>query len=317
MTIFQFVSSLTTGLLIIAGLFILLGIRSTDMTQQLFSKLRQKQKRKRMIQRLAGKKPGTLKRKISEAKWMLDSAGMGEHISTYRWLSVILGLLGLIFGLLLDNSLAALVLSVGLALMPLVIIRIRTAEYIRGQNARLETVMGIITNAYLQSGDLIAAIRDNLRLLPAPLDKLFGGFLVETQFIDANLIRAIQLMRSRINNRYWRDWCSVLIQCQHDRQLRYALPGIVERLGESRRAQMEIDTTIQKHFGDYLITVLIVLGSIPLMGFMMPDWYDMLMQSLPGKITLSVILGAILLTAVWVAGVYRPVDQSGDGDVLC
>lgn len=85
MTIFQFVSSLTTGLLIIAGLFILLGIRSTDMTQQLFSKLRQKQKRKRMIQRLAGKKPGTLKRKISEAKWMLDSAGMGEHISTYRW----------------------------------------------------------------------------------------------------------------------------------------------------------------------------------------------------------------------------------------
>ena len=84
-----------------------------------------------------------------------------------------------------------------------------------------------------------------------------------------------------------------------------------------RRAQTEVATTISKHFGDYITTVLIVLGSIPLMGFMMPDWYDMLMQSLPGKITLSVILGAILLTAVWVAGVYRPVDQSGDGDVLC
>ena len=26
-------------------------------------------------------------------------------------------------------------------------------------------------------------------------------------------------MRERIDNRYWRDWCDVLIQCQRDRQL--------------------------------------------------------------------------------------------------
>jgi hypothetical protein len=308
---------MTTSLLVISGLFILFGIHTVDISRVLFSFLRKKRERRRRINKLTGKKPGMLNRKINEARQMLERAGMGEQLSTYKWLAIILGLLGLIFGLLIDNMLAAIVLAGGLSVMPLVIIRVRTADYVRGLNARLETGMGMITNAYLQSGDLISAVKDNFRLMPPPLDGLLGSFLVETQYIDANLIRAIDLMRDKVSNRYWRDWCSVLIQCQHDRQLRFALPGIVERLGESRRAQMEIDTTIQKHFGDYLITILIVLGSIPLMGFMMPDWYDTLMQTLPGKITLAVILGAILITAVWVAGIYQPADQGKDGDVLC
>ena len=248
---------------------------------------------------------------------MLDSAGMSEHISSYKWLSLILVLPGLIFGLAIDNLPAAIVLATGLAAAPLAIIRIRTGEYVRGLNARLETGMGLITNSYLQSGDLTSAVSDNLKLLPAPLDNIFGKYLVETQFIDASNIRAIELMRERVNNRYWRDWCSVLIQCQHDRQLRFALPGIVERLGETRRAQMEIDTVIQKHFGDYLITVLIVLGSIPMMSLMMPDWYEMLMQTTAGKITLTVVLAAVLSTALWVAGIYQPHDIAKDGDIIC
>lgn len=129
--------------------------------------------------------------------------------------------------------------------------------------------------------------------------------------IDANVAKAISNMRDRIDNRYWKDWCGVLIQCQTDRQLRFALPGIVQRLGETRRVQMEVDTTIRQQFGDYILTVLIVLGSIPLMSAMMPDWYAMLMNTIPGKITLAVILFAVLSTSVWVARVNRPVDVGG------
>jgi tight adherence protein B len=269
------------------------------------------------ITKLTGKKPSPIRRRLNEAQQMLDSAGMSEQISSYKWLAVILALPGLIFGLAIDNLPAAIVLATGLAAAPLAIIRIRTGEYVRGLNARLETGMGLITNSYLQSGDLTNAVSDNLKLLPAPLDIIFGKYLVETQFIDASNIRAIELMRERVNNRYWRDWCSVLIQCQHDRQLRFALPGIVERLGETRRAQMEIDTVIQKHFGDYLITVLIVLGSIPMMSLMMPDWYEMLMHTTAGKITLTVVLAAVLSTALWVAGIYQPHDIAKDGDVIC
>jgi hypothetical protein len=74
-----------------------------------------------------------------------------------------------------------------------------------------------------------------------------------------------------------------------------------------RRIQIEIDTTIRKQVGDYIITVMIVLGAIPMMGAMMPDWYIMLTTTLAGKITLAVVLAAVLATAVWVARLYRPV----------
>ncbi|NLW12387.1 MAG: hypothetical protein GX028_10290 [Clostridiaceae bacterium] len=306
-----------TALLITAGLFIILKIRPVDISQVIMKPFEKKRKLRQRITKLTGKKPGPIRRRLNEAQQMLDSAGMSEQISSYKWLSVILALPGLIFGLAIDNLPAAIVLATGLAAAPLAIIRIRTGEYVRGLNARLETGMGLITNSYLQSGDLTSAVSDNLKLLPAPLDNIFGKYLVETQFIDASNIRAIELMRERVNNRYWRDWCSVLIQCQHDRQLRFALPGIVERLGETRRAQMEIDTVIQKHFGDYLITVLIVLGSIPMMSLMMPDWYEMLMHTTAGKITLTVVLAAVLSTALWVAGIYQPHDIAKDGDVIC
>lgn len=306
-----------TALLITAGLFIILNIRPADISQVILKPFEKKRKLHQRITKLTGKKPGPIRRRLNEAQQMLDSAGMSEQISSYKWLSVILALPGLIFGLAIDNLPAAIVLATGLAAAPLAIIRIRTGEYVRGLNARLETGMGLITNSYLQSGDLTSAVSDNLKLLPAPLDNIFGKYLVETQFIDASNIRAIELMRERVNNRYWRDWCSVLIQCQHDRQLRFALPGIVERLGETRRAQMEIDTVIQKHFGDYLITVLIVLGSIPMMSLMMPDWYEMLMHTTAGKITLTVVLAAVLSTALWVAGIYQPHDIAKDGDVIC
>lgn len=306
-----------TALLITAGLFIILNIRPADISQVILKPFEKKRKLHQRITKLTGKKPGPIRRRLNEAQHMLDSAGMSEQISSYKWLSVILALPGLIFGLAIDNLPSAIVLATGLAAAPLAIIRIRTGEYVRGLNARLETGMGLITNSYLQSGDLTSAVSDNLKLLPAPLDNIFGKYFVETQFIDASNIRAIELMRERVNNRYWRDWCSVLIQCQHDRQLRFALPGIVERLGETRRAQMEIDTVIQKHFGDYLITVLIVLGSIPMMSLMMPDWYEMLMHTTAGKITLTVVLAAVLSTALWVAGIYQPHDIAKDGDVIC
>jgi hypothetical protein len=145
------------------------------------------------------------------------------------------------------------------------------------------------------------------------LDNVFRQFYARTQFVDSDIVKALWQMRERIDNRYWRDWCDVLMQCQRDRQLRYSLPGIVSRLGEMRRAQMETDTAIRQQMNDYIITVLIVLGAIPLMGAMMPDWYTMLTAMVAGKITLAVILAAVLGTAVWVARLYRPVEGGGKG----
>ena len=292
------------ALLIMVGLFLLFKIRLSEIAKPLHN-LREKKKR---IRRITGKPKGKLEATLDSAKEMLTAAGMSGQVASYRWAVAILALLGLLIGLALDNVLAALVLAGGLGCSPLIVIRIRTGDYIRSLDEKLENAMGTVTNSYAASGDLIGAVQSSLHLLPSPLDGVFRQFYIETQLVDSDMVKAIHRLRERIDNRYWRDWCDVLIQCQRDRQLRYALPGIVGRLGEMRRVQMETDTVIRKQLGDYIVTVMIVLGAIPLMGAMMPDWYRMLTTTLAGKITLAVVLAAVLATAVWVAQLYSPVE---------
>ncbi len=296
------------ALLIIAGLFLILGVRASDMARVFAKPFQRQRERANKIRRITGKPKGKLAATVDDAKEMLAAAGMNERIDTYKWGAVILAIVGLMVGLALDNVLAGLVLAAGMGFSPLIVIRIRTGDYIRSLNEKLESAMGTVTNAYVASGDLIGAVESNLHLLPAPLDGVFRQFYTETQLIDSDIVKALRRMRERIGNRYWRDWCDVLIQCQRDRQLRFALPGIVSRIGEMRRAQMEADTAIQKQLGDYIITIMLVLGAIPLLGAMMPMWYTMLITTPLGKITLAIVLAAILATAIWVARLYRPVE---------
>ena len=301
------------ALLVTAGLFLLLGVRPGNVTGGLRKPFHQRRKRQHRIRRITGKPKGRLASTLDSARDMLAASGMGGQTCTYGWAAVLLAVFGLLLGLALNNLPAALVLAVGLGTSPLIIIRIRTADYLRVMHEKLESAMGTVTNSYVSSGDLISAVERSLHLLPAPVDGIFRQFYAQTQFVDSNIVKAIHVMRERIDNRYWHDWCDVLMQCQRDRQLRYALPGIVSRLGEMRRAQMEADTAILKQMSDYILTVLIVLGAVPLMGAMMPDWYTMLTTTLAGKLTLAVVLAAVLSTAVWVARLYRPVEGGGKG----
>ncbi len=302
------IAQILCALLITVGLFYLFKVRPSDIVGRLAIPFKRQRKKQEQIRRITGKSKGKLAATADNAKEMLLAAGMGGQIASYRWAAVILVLLGLLTGLALNNIFAALVLAAGMGCSPLIVIRIRTGDYIRSLNEKLESAMGTITNSYVASGDLIRAVQSSLHLLPAPLDGVFRQFYAETQLVDSDVAKALHRLRERINNRYWHDWCDVLVQCQRDRQLRYALSGIVVRLGEMRRVQMETDTTIRKQLSDYMVTVMIVLGAIPLMGTMMPDWYSMLTTTLAGKITLAVVLAAVLATAIWVARLYRPVE---------
>ena len=296
--------NLITALLIAAGLFLCLGIRADNTPEK-------KRSRRQRIRYLSGKPPGRIEKMTAEAEQMLSASGMQAQIGIYQKLAVALGVAGLLIGVAIGSVPAAAVLCIGLAVMPLLIIRVRTGDYQRGLYENLESAMGTVTNAYVSSGDLIQAVEGSLQLLPNPMDGIFREFLSRTTLVDASVPKALEAMKGRIDNRYWTDWVNTLIQCQADRTLRYALPGIVERLGSMRRIQMEADTLLQKQIGDYVVTVFLILGSIPVMAMMMPDWYRMLTQSVAGQVTLAVVLAAVFATALWVGRLYHPKEGGG------
>ena len=184
-------------LLITAGLFLLFRVRLSEIA----GPLQRQRKKKKRIRRITGKPKGKLEATVDSAKEMLTAAGMSGQIATYRWAAAILALLGLLIGLALDNVLAALVLAVGLASAPLIVIRIRTGDYIRSLDEKLENAMGTITNSYAASGDLIGAVQSSLHLLPSPLEGVFRQFYIETQLVDSDMVKAIHRLRERIDNR--------------------------------------------------------------------------------------------------------------------
>ena len=292
---------LICALFVTAGLFILMDVRPRDVTDELKKPFEREVNRKKRIRFITGKKPSAMQRMMEEAVTMLDASGMGEQVSTYRNMAILMAVAGFLFGMVIDNFLVSIVLGVGLAMTPLTIIRIRTADYKRMVNEKLEMAMSSVTNSYVATGNLLTAVENVLPMLPVPVNTIFQRFAADMQYVDGNAIRAIQHMREASENWYWTEWCNALIQCQDDVSLNRTLSGIVERLSESRQIQLEVDTTLRKHMSDYVVTVLLVLGSIPLMGFMIPDWYSMLMDTIPGKITLAVVLATVLITSVWVS----------------
>lgn len=289
------------ALFVTAGLFLMTDVRPRDVAGPLKKPFERDLSRKKRVRFITGKKPSAVQRMIEEAVTMLDASGMGEQAATYRNMAILLAVAGAMFGMVIDNLLVSVVLGVGLAMTPLTIIRLRTADYKRMLNERLEMAMSSVTNSYVATGNLLTAVERVLPMLPAPVNDVFRRFVADMQYVDGNAIRAIQRMREASDNWYWTEWCNALIQCQDDVSLNRTLSGIVERLSEMRQIQLEVDTTLRKHMSDYVVTVFLVLGSIPLMGFMIPDWYDMLMNSIPGKITLAVVLATVLITSVWVS----------------
>lgn len=251
------------ALFITMGLFIMTDTRPKDVTDELRKPFEKSVSRRKRIRHITGKKPSLAQRMMEEAVVMLDASGMGEQFGTYRNMAVLLAMAGVLFGIIIDNLLISAVLGVGLAMTPLTVIRMRSAEYIRMVDEKLEMAMSSVTNSYIATGNLVIAVQRTLPMLPAPVSDIFKRFMADVQYVDGNVVHAIQHMRESVDNWYWQEWCNALIQCQDDVGLNRTLNGIVERLSEMRQIQMEVDTTLKKHISDYIITVLLVLGSIP------------------------------------------------------
>ena len=124
MTILQ----ILCALLIVAVLFLLLGVRVSDMARPFAKPFQRQRERTNKIRRITGKPKGKLAATVDDAKDMLAAAGMNEHIDAYKWAAVILAIVGLLIGFALDNVLAGLVLAAGLGFSPLIVIRIRTGD---------------------------------------------------------------------------------------------------------------------------------------------------------------------------------------------
>ena len=294
----------------IAGAFLILGLRPVEFTDSLFAiLLNPKRSIREDIRESSGrKKTGIFRRELLEAQSVLEMTGRGNRFSMVCAVALALFCLGGSLAILLGNYFLAPVMAVGFLFLPFWYVKLTASHYKRDVSAELETALSVITTAYLRTEDIVTAVEENIAYLNSPVSKVFREFLMQVRLVNPDIEAALRAMRGRIDNEVFREWCDALSDCQNDRSLKTTLTPIVAKLSDMRNVNAELEYLLTEPRKEFLIMVIFVIGNIPLMYLLNKDWYDVLMHTPLGQIILSVTAAVIFVSAGFVVKLTRPIE---------
>ena len=294
----------------IAGAFLILGLRPVEFTDSLFAiLLNPKRSIREDIRESSGrKKTGIFRRELLEAQSVLEMTGRGNRFSMVCAVALALFCLGGSLAILLGNYFLAPVMAVGFLFLPFWYVKLTASHYKRDVSAELETALSVITTAYLRTEDIVTAVEENIAYLNPPVSKVFREFLMQVRLVNPDIEAALRAMRGRIDNEVFREWCDALSDCQNDRSLKTTLTPIVAKLSDMRNVNAELEYLLTEPRKEFLIMVIFVIGNIPLMYLLNKDWYDVLMHTPLGQIILSVTAAVIFVSAGFIVKLTRPIE---------
>ncbi len=197
-------------------------------------------------------------------------------------------------------------MAVGFLFLPFWYVKLTANHYKRDVSAELETALSVITTAYLRTEDIVTAVEENIAYLNPPVSRVFQDFLIQIKMVNPDVQAALRILRGRIDNEVFREWCDAVSDCQHDRSLKTTLPPIVSKLSDMRNVNAELEYMIAEPRKEFMIMVVFVVGNIPLMYLLNQDWYDVLMHTVLGQCILAATAAAIFISAGFVVKLTRP-----------
>ncbi len=236
---------------------------------------------------IKGKKQNFVVRTFRETEEILAETHRRHRIKGIYILSGICAALGLVISLASENIFIAFPLTFGAALVPTWIVKLSSSRAKKQMNTDLEVALSGITTSYLRSDDIISAVEENLVYLNGLLKQTFSKFVNENKLINSNITLGIQKIRASIDNDIFQEWCDALYQCQSDRTLKVTLFPIVNKFSETKAIQAELDTLMMAPFKDTISVVIMVVLSIPLMALINGEWFNILVETIPGQIIMA------------------------------
>lgn len=298
-------------LLATAGLFFLLKIPFTEFFSRWAEILRGggKNSRKHRREIILGKKPKRrLSRRIHDTKEILAQAGKPRYFPFLVALSVVFAVAGAFIALAMDNWFLLPVLAVGLCTLPFVYVSYKRPAIVKRLNVSMKTALGVVTSTYIQCENLPYAVKTNLAVIPQPFNELFREFVAETDFIEANMPRAVTDLKNKYNNRLWREWCDMLIQCSDNKELKFVLPVIVDKISDVIKVQSEVDTMIFPEAAHFRTIFVIAVLFLPIVYMVQKTWFLGLVGNTVGKLVIAAALFIDFTALLFFAKSAQPID---------
>lgn len=296
-------------LLVVSGLFTLFDVRFTDFLGVLAPQ--SKSTLQEDVDVLLGKPAkGFFNRETLEIEQLLIATGRAGRFNMVKRLSVILFSVGAVAAILIDNLFMIPIMGAGFAFAPVWYLRSTAASYKKHLNEELETAISIITTSYLRTGDILKSVKENIPYLNPPIKNHFEAFVLEAEMLNANMISTINTLKMRIPNRIFHEWCNTLIQCQSDRSMKNTLTFTVQKFSDMRIMQSELETMINEPKKEAITMMFLVIGNIPLLYVLNKTWFETLMFSMPGKITLAICAAILLFSLTKILTLSKPVEYN-------
>lgn len=296
-------------ILILNGLFTLFSVRFLDFIHVLAPS--PKSSLQDDMDVLLGKHAkGFFNRETLEIEQLLKATGRDGRFTLIKRTALFLFAVGAVLALLLNNLFLIPILGAGFAFAPVWYLRSTAAAYKKHLNEELETSVSVITTSYLRSGDLLKAVKENLPYLNPPVKSHFEAFITESEMLNANMVSTINTLKMKIPNPIFHEWCNTLIQCQSDRNMKNTLSFTVQKFSDIRIIQSELEAIINEPRKEAFTMMLLVIGNIPLLYILNQSWFETLIFSTPGKITLAICAAIVLFSFTRIMQLSRPIEYS-------
>ena len=254
------------------------------------------------------KKKSKILLEIERMRRALQETGKEKQFSVACTAAMLLMIAGFIVSIAIDNMFLIPVLAVAFALIPFAYLAKTISIYETQVREEIETALSIITTSYVRSDNLISAVRENITYLKPPVKGIFESFLIEATVISPDIRMSIHNLKDKVKNSIFEEWCDTLMSCQNDRTLKDTLMPVVSKLTDVRLVNNSLKTMLAETRREYWMMVAMVLANIPLLYCINKDWYDALMYTTIGKAVIAVCGIVIIITAIRMNRITKPVE---------
>ncbi len=291
---------------LIVGAFRLLDLRFTDLFRDFINK--PQSIRTQIDEATNRKKKRFIVRQIEEVSEIMRLTDREDKIPVVFIACAVFAIAGAIIASLFNNVFLIPVLGIGMMCLPIWYVKLTASHFKKDISEELETALSVISSAYIRNEDIVTAVEENVHYLNPPIKNVFTDFLVQLKLIDSDVVKAIEGLKTKIDNDVFHEWCDALIQCQSDRNLKSTLTPIVTKLSDVRTVNTELELMLAEPRKEFIIMAMLVVATIPILYFLNKDWYEVLMHTGIGKIVLAVDFAAIFICGAFVVKLTRPIE---------
>lgn len=290
----------------LAGVFRLLNIKVSDLFRDFIN--RPQSIKKQIDEATNRKKKRFIIRQIEEITEIMRLTDREDKIPVIFIACGVCAVIGTVIASMFNNIFMIPVLGIGMTFLPVWYIKLTASHFKKDISEELETALSIISTAYIRNEDIVTAVEENISYLNPPIKNVFADFLVQLKLIDSDIIKAIENLKTQVENDVFQEWCDALIQCQYDRSLKSTLTPIVTKLSDIRVVNSELELLVAEPRKEFIIMAMLIIANIPLMYFLNKDWYAVLMHSVIGQIVLAIDFAAIFICGAFVVKLTKPIE---------